>query len=89
MALYALTAGPPLTRVERLHGRLVVTLAGLVVLLAIAIAIGLSYGASDVGLWRRLMGGAWGPAEEAILFGLRLPRVFAAATVNTRRPCCP
>ena len=74
-------SGAP-SRIERLHGRLFATLAGLALLLAVAIAIGLTYGASEVHLWQRFFGGLWGEAEEAILVGLRLPRVFAAAAVG-------
>jgi iron complex transport system permease protein len=72
----------PASRIERLHGRLVATIAGLLLLLGVTIFVALSYGASEVRLWQRLFGGAWGPAEEAILYGLRLPRVFAAAAIG-------
>jgi iron complex transport system permease protein len=66
----------------RLRARLVGTVLLLTLLLVVAIAVAVSFGASDVQLWQRLFGGAWGPAEKAILVGLRLPRVFAAAAIG-------
>jgi len=77
------TPGRPLaSRVERLRGRLVATLVALAGLVVVAMAVAVAFGASDVRLWDRLLGGAWGPAEEAILVTLRLPRVVAAAAIG-------
>jgi iron complex transport system permease protein len=68
----------PGSPVRRLAG----ALGLLALLLALAIALALTFGASDVRLWHRLAGGDWGEAEEAILFTLRLPRVVAAAAIG-------
>ena len=70
------------SRVERLRFRLASALILLGVGLALAMALAATFGASDVKLWQRLLGGELSPAEEAILFTLRLPRVVAAAAVG-------
>lgn len=75
-------ASTPAARVERLRARLVGVLLALGLLLALAIVVAVSFGASEVHLWDRLVGGSWGPAEEAILTTLRLPRVLAAAAIG-------
>jgi iron complex transport system permease protein len=70
------------SRVERLRFRLWSALFLLGVGLALSMALAATFGASDVKLWQRLLGGELSPAEEAILFTLRLPRVVAAAAVG-------
>jgi iron complex transport system permease protein len=50
--------------------------------LAVAVALASAFGASDVRLWNRLLGGEWTPIEESILLTLRLPRVVAAAAIG-------
>ena len=76
------TPAPGRSRAERLRGRIVLTLAALSGLLALSFALAVTYGAADVQLWHRLLGGFFGPAEQAILIGLRLPRVIAAAAIG-------
>ena len=56
---------------------------GLLMLLAVAVAIAVSFGAAEVPLWRRLLlGGAWSETQQAILLALRLPRVLTAAALG-------
>ena len=43
---------------------------GLTALLAVAVAIAVSFGAAEVPLWQRLfLGGAWSESQRAILLG--------------------
>lgn len=62
--------------------RIVRRLLLIFLLLLVAIALAVTFGASDVGLWRRLVGGSWGEVERSIFLHLRLPRVLAAAAVG-------
>mgnify|MGYP001578287475 CR=1 FL=1 len=66
----------------RLRGRILGALGAMLLLLALAVVLAVTFGASDVRLWHRLVGGVWGDAERAILLTLRLPRVLAAAAVG-------
>jgi hypothetical protein len=63
-------------------GRLVWVIAGLGLLLGVVIALAVSFGAAEVPLWHRLLGGAWSETQRAILLALRLPRVLTAAALG-------
>ena len=63
--------------------RLTLVIFGLAVLLTLAIALSVSFGAAAVPLWQRvLLGGVWSEAQQAILLALRLPRVLTAAALG-------
>ncbi|MGE0638768.1 MAG: FecCD family ABC transporter permease [Thermoanaerobaculia bacterium] len=65
-----------------MRARILRLLLGTSLLLLLAIAFAVTFGASDVGLWRHLFGGSWGEVERSIFLHLRLPRVLAAAAVG-------
>ncbi|MEZ5313629.1 MAG: iron chelate uptake ABC transporter family permease subunit, partial [Thermoanaerobaculia bacterium] len=65
-----------------MRARILRLLLGTSLLLSLAIAVAVTFGASDVGLWRHLFGGSWGEVERSIFLHLRLPRVLAAAAVG-------
>ena len=62
--------------------RVALVTLGLGVLLVLAIAVAVSFGAAEIGLWQRLLGGVWSDAQRAILLVLRLPRVLTAAALG-------